>query len=508
MRGVRNGRYVTRPWVSGFFVLAATVAGASQPSSDLLWYRNGQPTVQAQSLVQQLDSAEQYGLRASAYAVGPLDGSLQSDRALSAAALRLATDLHFGRIDPQAAGFHLARARQPLEGRAIATRLASSPDIAADLRALEPPFGHYQLLKQALARYRSLAEVPSLTQLPALPKRSLTTGDSYPGAPALRRLLHALGDLPEDAAPESGEVVIDVALSGALLRYQQRHGLMGDGQLGRKTYQSLTTPLSTRVRQIELTLERWRWLPELPSPPIIVNIPQFRLFAFRTTEDRAADILQIPVIVGQTYPHTRTPIFISEMKYVVFRPYWDVPRSIVRNELLAPIRASPGYLARNRFELVRGEGDDGRVVEPSAENIQALASGKLRLRQRPGDDNALGLIKFVMPNNFNVYLHDTPAQRLFSEPQRAFSHGCIRVADPVALAVHVLRANEGDWSSAAVKDAMQGADARRVVLQEPVTVMVLYGTALATEDGRVLFFDDIYGHDRRLDRLLRAAASS
>jgi len=508
MRGVRIGRGILWPCMTGLMALAAVVAGATELPPSLLWYRDGQPTRQAHALVLQLQSAAQYGLRTADYAVGPLDGSERSDQALSAAALRLATHLHFGRIDPQTAGFRLARARRPLDGRALVARLANSQDLAADLRELEPPFGHYQLLKQVLARYRTLAQQPGLTQLPALPRRSLGTGDSYAGAAALCRLLRALGDLSDPASGDDTAPTIDPALVDAVMRFQARHGLLVDGQLGPRTFQALTTPISARITQIELTLERWRWLPELTSPPIIVNIPQFRLFAFRSVEDRAADILQIPVIVGQTYPRTRTPIFISEMKYVVFRPYWDVPRSIVRNELLARIRESPEYLARNQYELVQGESDDGRVVEPTAQNIEALANGGLRLRQRPGDDNALGLIKFVMPNDYGVYLHDTPVRQLFDQPHRAFSHGCIRVADPVALAVHVLRANDGDWSAAGVTSAMRGADARRVVLKEPVTVMVLYGTALATEDGRAFFFNDIYGHDRRLERLLQAGAAS
>jgi murein L,D-transpeptidase YcbB/YkuD len=252
-----------------------------------------------------------------------------------------------------------------------------------------------------------------------------------------------------------------------------------------------------------------RWLPpKLATPPIIVNIPQFRLFAFRTTEDHVADILQMPVIVGRIFPRNRTPVFISEMRFVVFRPYWDVPPSIVQNEMLAPIRKSIDYLDRNDLELVRGEGDDGAVVAPDAASIEALARGELRLRQRPGEGNALGLIKFLMPNGYNVYLHSTPQQHLFNEAQRAFSHGCIRVADPLSLAVHVLRGTPGDWSLAAVEAAMHGDATQRIALASPIPVLVLYGTALAKEDGQVMFFNDIYGHDRRLERLLAATGGT
>ena len=515
--------HLTARWRSGpVFVLLLIVAlppmAAAQDSATmpLLWFRDGQATFQARAVLQHLELADREGLDPADYDVAALRRqvvaieSLQltadpkltaADRALSAAVQRYVNQLHFGRVDPRRAGFRLQHTRTSLEGADVVARIAVSNDPIADIARFEPPFVHYRLLRDALQRYRELARRPELSALPPLPTRSVRVGERYTGAPRLRDLLRALGDL-EAQLPIGDPLVVDVDLGLSLQRFQARHNIEPDGVLGRRTMNALRTPLKDRVRQIELTLERWRWLPDFTSPPIIVNIPQFRLFAFRSREDRAADILQIPVIVGRAYPHTRTPVFVSELREVVFRPYWDVPASIVRNELLGQIRASPLYLSRNHMELVRG-GDDGGVVAPTPENISALAEGKLRLRQRPGDDNALGLIKFVMPNDFSVYLHDTPARQLFSETQRALSHGCIRVGDPVALALHVLRANGPEWSRQVITAAMHASDAHRVTLTQPVTVMVLYGTAMATEDGRVLFFDDIYGHDRRLEYFLK-----
>jgi murein L,D-transpeptidase YcbB/YkuD len=263
------------------------------------------------------------------------------------------------------------------------------------------------------------------------------------------------------------------------------------------------------VRQIELTLERWRWLPAFASPPIIVNIPQFRLFAFATLADRAASILQMPVIVGQAYPRKETPIFVGELQYVIFRPYWDVPRSITLREMLPKIAMNAGYLERNHLEIVAGDTEETTALAPTPERIAALAAGSLRLRQLPGADNALGLIKFIFPNAHDVYLHSTPAQGLFAAARRAFSHGCIRVSDPVALASFVLRATPGDWSAARVSDAMQqGAPNHRVALRQSVPVMILYGTVMATEAGPVEFFDDIYGQDQKLERLLELPATA
>ena len=510
---VRIGSLLFLGWVT----VGAGLSTAYQP----IWFKDGHITGQAQNLLIELRAAADYGLRSEDYGADALAlqveqmrrtptvtvAALQdADRALSISAWQFAHDLHFGRIDPTEAGFALRAARTPLVPSALLTRLSSSSDLAKDFAALEPQFLHYRLLKTALHRYRELAQQPELNQLPPLLRRALREGDEYRGSADLRRLLVALGDLPhrDPVASKSESAVIDADLVKGLTQFQTRHGLRADGVLARKTYQALTVPISARVHQLELTLERWRWLPPFVTPPIIVNIPQFRLFAFRTTEDSAADIAQMPVIVGQAYRQKRTPVFVSELRYLVFRPYWDVPTSIVRNELLAPLRADATYLERNDLEIVEGGGDDATVVAATSANIEALAAGRLRLRQRPGANNSLGLIKFVMPNDHGVYLHATPARALFDRVRRDFSHGCIRLSDPVALAVHVLRANPGDWSAPAVVAAMNGTATKRVVLKVPLPVMVLYGTSLATEAGQVLFFDDIYGHDRRLDALLRA----
>jgi murein L,D-transpeptidase YcbB/YkuD len=500
------------------FLLVATAANAAPP---LLWFHGGQPTPQALALLAQLDSAVDHGLDSADYDSTRLAASVerlrhepappqpaleQLDSALSRAASRFAHDLHSGRIDARAAGFAIGPPRAPIDRDATLQRLANSGDLAAEFAALEPPFVHYRLLESALRRYHELARQPGLTLLPPLPQRTLRLGDRYQGASELRRLLLAVGDLAaaDATVPPDERDLLDAALVRGLVRYQGRHGLAADGALSRRTFQALTVPLAVRAHSIELTLERWRWLPQFTAPPIIVNIPQFQLFAFRSTADRAADIAQMPVIVGQSFRDKRTPVFVSDMRYVVFRPFWDVPASIVRKEMLAPMRADPSYLERNDLEIVRGGGDDATPVAADTASIDALAAGQLRLRQRPGPDNALGLIKFVMPNDYGVYLHSTPARALFGKVRRDFSHGCIRVSDPLALAVHVLHSNPGDWSADAVNAALQGADSQRVTLTTPVPVMVLYATALATEAGPVLFFDDIYGYDRRLERMLRA----
>ncbi|HYM35615.1 MAG TPA: L,D-transpeptidase family protein [Steroidobacteraceae bacterium] len=483
-----------------------------------VWFRDAELTAQGTQLLHALRDADAYGLRSDDY-----DGSKLSyrtidfvthhgssalrkaelDLALSIAAARFLRHLHFGRVNPRTAGFELSASHAPLDITTTIEALADGADLEQTLNHVEPPFLHYRLLKQTLQRYRLLAVDRELTNLPSFASRSIKLGEAYDGIPMLRRLLIALGDLQADAT--SSDTILDDVLAAGLRHFQQRHGLVVDGALGRSTFAALRIPLSARVQQLALTLERWRWLPEFNAPPIIVNIPQFRLFAFRSTEDRAADILQMDVIVGQTYPTTQTPIFTAEMKYVVFRPYWDVPPSIIAKEMLPAIGANPNYLDKENLELVSATESNADPVAVSAATLEQLASGKLRLRQRPGEDNALGLVKLMLPNPYDVYLHSTPAQRLFEKPQRAFSHGCIRVSDPVGLVEHVLRNEPGEWTRDKIEATMrdESSNNRHVFLTKPIPVLIVYGTAMALENGDVQFFEDIYGHDAKLMKLLR-----
>jgi murein L,D-transpeptidase YcbB/YkuD len=481
------------------------------------WFQGTQPTRAAANMLAEMRAAESRGLDSRDYranelavAVATLSADADAaaigrlDAAFDAAAARFVADLHAGRVSPRAAGHDLAVPHARLDLQTALAALAATSDTRAVLDDYEPGLRHYRLLKQALQRYRELALEPQLTALPRLGTRSIKPGDSWDGTPALRRLLVALGDLAPGAGPPAADALrLDPLTVAALRHFQTRHGLESDGAIGARTHAALTRPLADRLRQIELSLERARWLPpRLDSPPIIVNIPQFKLFAFYTTEDREDAMLQMDVIVGRTAETQRTPVFAADMRYVVMRPYWDVPPSIVRKEFLDRLRADPGWVSRNGYEIVAGPGDDARVVTPTAEAVEALAVGALRLRQQPGPQNALGLTKFMFPNRHNVYLHGTPAQSLFALPRRTFSHGCIRVADPVRLAQYVLR-DDPRWTREAIVAAQQGSAPQRINLETPIRVMVLYATALAAESGDVLFFEDIYGHDDKLLRQLR-----
>ena len=484
-----------------------------------LWFEGRHPSAAARGLLEEIPHLEERGLQSAHYdapslraliAVAERSGQsadiTRADHALSVMATRLASDLQRGRVTPKQVGYSLDLHTRSFDATAAVRMLAGSARVSATLDALEPQLRHYALLKTALARYRELARHPELTMLPVLPKKAVHAGEAYAGTAALRRLLIALGDLPETAMG-TAEVLDSVTAEG-LGHFQRRMNLTPDGVLGRATYRALTVPLAQRVQQIVLSLERIRWLPRtLEAPPIIVNIPQFRLFAFRTPRDAARDILQMDVIVGASFAGRETPVFAADMTYVVLNPYWDVPRSILKKELLPRFEVEPDWAERNGYEIVAGPGDDARPIPATPENIARLAAGKLRLRQVPGPDNALGRIKFMLPNRHNVYLHDTPTQALFKESRRAFSHGCIRVADPMALLAHVLR-NEPVWNAERIAAALNGPRATRIVLTHPIPVFIVYGTALATEAGDTLFFEDIYAQDTKLTRLLLRERSS
>jgi murein L,D-transpeptidase YcbB/YkuD len=252
------------------------------------------------------------------------------------------------------------------------------------------------------------------------------------------------------------------------------------------------------IRQLQLVLERWRWVPHsFAHPPVVVNIPEFRLRAY---DDRYRPELDMKVVVGKAYHH-KTPVFSAEMTQVILRPYWDVPLSIQRAELAPKIAGDPSYLAKNDYEIVDSRRKVVSRESVTPEMLDELRAGKLFIRQIPGDKNALGFIKFDLPNPYDVYLHGTPAKALFLRSRRDFSHGCIRVEKPEELALWALRGVPG-WDLDRIRAAEKGADALRVHLPAPIPVLIVYGTAVVRPDGEVNFFDDIYGYDAALEQLL------
>jgi murein L,D-transpeptidase YcbB/YkuD len=481
-----------------------------------VWFTPEGPRPAVDAAMRALRSAADRGLRPRDYDTGTLERWLRAatapsasqaslvhaDVALTVTVLRLLSDLRFGRVRPQTVEPHY-RAR-PRDARFVGElrEAAAANRIDALLDAAEPAFPVYARLKAELPRYRALAAAPSAALPPlASPRAKVVAGDRWAGAPALHALLVRLGDLPLDAAPPVDDRVDD-ALAAAVARFQGRHGLAPDGVIGAQTLAALGTPLAARVTQIELALERMRWLPESGAGrAIAINVPSFQLWAFADARDTGTATLSMPVIVGRAVKH-ETPVFIGEMRAVEFSPYWNVPRNILRNETLPRLAQDPGYLQREDMELVSTRGDGRVLTRIDAAGLEALRAGELRVRQRPGPKNALGGVKFVLPNTMEVYLHATPARELFERTRRDFSHGCIRVRDPAALAAFVLQ-GKPEWTAEAIEAAMASGRNRTVPLDAAIPVVVFYTTAIVDSAGRAIFLPDVYGHDRRLLEALR-----
>lgn len=418
------------------------------------------------------------------------------DLALSVAAARYARALRFGRISPEAVHATFRLPPDSFDLRGTIESLAGSEAPNTILRSLEPPFIHYWLLMAALTRYRELTRDSFLVSLPPIPRR-LKPGQPYGGVPMLRRLLRVLGDY-RDTLPLP---ILDTLYAGEVVegvkRFQMRQGFTPDGVLGDSTQARLSNPFEQRIRQMELTLERWRWMPRrFGAPPIIVNIPAFRLYAFSSLDLDEQTMLAMNVVVGTAFK-TETPVFADELEYLIFAPYWDVTPTIANKEIKPAAMKNPQFLTRNRYELV----EQGEVVAPWPENIARIGRG-VRIRQLPGDHNALGTVKFIMPNDFQVYLHDTPARTTFERTRRDASHGCIRLGDPFGLARFLLR-DQPEWTVEEILAAMRAGEPTTVRLRSPVPVYITYATAMARPTGDVFFYPDIYGHDRTLDAALQ-----
>ena len=413
------------------------------------------------------------------------------DAALTVNAMRYISDLHIGRVDPKQFKFGVDIEQNKYDlPRFVTTKVINAPDVTAALAAVEPPYDGYRRTEAMLQQYQQLAvkgDGPKVAEV----EKTVGAGDAYAGSAELAARLRLLGDLPQDAAANVDSHNYDASLVDAVKHFQTRHGLTADGKLGKETIRQLNVPLADRVVQLDDALERWRWLPaQFPQPPVVVNIPEFVLRAFSPDQKLA---LSMNVVVGKAV-RTQTPVFAEDMKYLVFRPYWNVPPSILRSEMVPAIVKDRNYLGRKGFEVTDSS---GRVITGgtvSDEVLAQLRAGRLMVRQKPGPTNALGLVKFIFPNANNVYLHSTPAQQLFSQSRRDFSHGCVRVEKPAELAGFLLR-NQPPWTLERAQAAMQsGRDNQQVNLTTPVPVLMIYVTAVVEPDNSVHFFNDIYGH--------------
>lgn len=424
------------------------------------------------------------------FAEEPSDSTAASlDLQLTSAFVQFGNRLLTGRVDPETVTPEVYLKVSPVPVDSVLAELLARPAPESFVPVLKPTHPDYERLENALTRYREIADQGGWVRIAE--GDLLKPGERDERVPGLRRRLAATGDLPEDDTSEDS--LYDAKTQTALARFQRRHGLAADSVLGPTTLEALNVPAEDRVRQIELALEHWRWLPRrLGERYVIVNIPAFQVQAY----DHGKPVLSMKTVVGAEMDSMRTPVFSDLMDYVVFRPYWNVPKTIVVREILPKARDDRSYLQDHGYEVID---EDGHVVDKDDVDLDKLESGTFGVRQVPGESNSLGLVKFVLPNRHNIYLHDTPADYLFEKEERDFSHGCIRLQDPVRFAEFVL--GPQGWSRDEIESAMQGE--RKVVeLETPLPVYIVYLSVFVTESGTISFRDDIYGFDEALDREL------
>jgi murein L,D-transpeptidase YcbB/YkuD len=423
-------------------------------------------------------------------AVGATTGAIPDlvtdlDILLTDSLARLAYHMRFGRVDPSDldANWNLTQDFGDVDPLVLFGAWLDSPDLAVELRALEPQVEIYRDLKAALAEYRRFQEAGGWPAVP--PGPVLKEGMRDDRVARLRERLVVTGDLAAAGADPSS---YDGSLEEAVRGFQRRHFLDADGKVGPQTLLELNVPVEARVDQIRVNLERARWiLPAVPAEYLIVDIAGFRLFLIRNDEI----VWRTRVQVGT--PYRMTPVFRDDVKYLVFNPTWTIPPGILAKDILPAVKKDPGYLARRQIRVLDR---NGKPVDEEAIDWSRYSGRGFPyiLRQDPGPDNALGRVKFIFPNEHFVYLHDTPSKGLFDRADRTFSSGCIRVEKPFELA-RVLLADDKKWSLEAIAGLVKSAETKTVFLPEPMPILLMYWTVALLEDGTIGFKRDVYGRD-------------
>ena len=478
------------------------------------WTRDGYPLPVAEALAKAVKGADAEGLQPKNYHLERIESSLGNIRQdlarnerpdtgkiieleflLSDAYLVYAAHLLNGRVNPETlhadewtiypARFNLAR---------HLSKALDGGDVEGSLKGLLPAQQGYGRLKTALIVYRALAERGGWPVIPG--DGRLEKGDKSDRVPVLRSRLKVTGDMPAPADATSD--LFDEAVEEAVKRFQQRHGLFDDGIVGTRTLRALNVHVEKRIRQIELNLERWRWLPQnLGNPYILVNIAGYGL----EVVENETPVLTMKIVVGTAFQ--KTPVFSGKMTYIEMNPFWNVPHSIATEETIKKIRENPDFFAKENMKVFTA-GQNGEEVSPAAIDWSKLSENNFpyRLRQEPGPRNPLGRIKFMFPNKHSVYLHDTSDPQLFRKERRGYSHGCIRIEKPMDMAEFVMRGSK-DWSIEKIKAVLKTKETTMAYLPKPIPVHILYFTAWGNGDGTVHFLEDIYRRDERLEKALQ-----
>ena len=512
-----------------------------------LWIENGGPSSQAYEMIEIIRNSDNEALDPDYYNISEIESILkriEQDRnsgdsydALDLAELELLLsnsfltythDLHYGRVRAEQINLELLSGERPVNLSKLLVTAVETDQVQETLEGLLPKYPMYAMLRISLKEYREIAAKGGWQ--PVAYGNKFKKGARGQRVLALSKRLKVTGEL-DSSIP--GSEVFDDSLDQAVRKYQQRNGLYVDGVVGISTIEALNVPVEERISQIELTMERWRLLPQyLGNRYILVNIANYHLYGIENNNDT----INMRIVVGK--PQWNTPMFSEEMTHLIINPYWNIPPSIFKDDIAPKIMEDSEYMSKQNMDAMGLKAPEKIVVEEAevvevVENVEAtevtdgdntgetelseveiqnkkaqeeyiskVLSGKYRLRQNPGPGNPLGRIKFLFPNKHSVYLHDTPNRGFFKKAQRNFSHGCIRVEKPLELAEFVLSSNPS-WTQNTIQSSINKMKTKTVHLDESITVYVLYFTTWVDNEGTVNFHKDIYGLDKTLYNALR-----
>ncbi|MEA3467258.1 MAG: L,D-transpeptidase family protein [Thermodesulfobacteriota bacterium] len=474
------------------------------------WIENGKCDIRGSQILSVLTDAGSHGLDPADYFVKKIGhfwnktdtvSLVRLDVLLTLGMMRYVADQQEGRIQPYQIDPELFAAASDIEvdWNVLMKAAFNAPDMKTFLEQQAPPFIQYRALQKKLADYRIIAAIGGWPSIPT--GEVLKPGMTDQRIRTLRKRLAVTADL---SAADIDSSEFDPALEEAVKKFQKRHHLGSDGVVGKQTLDAMNIPVGTRIQQIIINMERYRWLKRsiMDDRLVAVNIAGFEAVAGRPGN---FDV-RTPVIVGK--PYHKTPVFNDTIKHVVFNPFWTLTPSIARNETLPELKKDPLYLEKNDMRLFQGWDADSPELDPAAidwSQVSKQNMNKYRVRQDPGPNNALGTLKIIFPNKYHVYLHDTPAHSLFKQKKRAFSHGCIRMARPAEMAAWVLGGEKNGWDLARIKKIIAERKRHIEVLDQPVPIYILYRTTYVNPGDETLYFhEDIYGRDKLLASALFA----
>ena len=495
-------------------------------SYELAWFRDNELVPEAEKFLAVINEASKEGLQPKNYKVIPFDSLFKAyesmgrrdsarlelqkkiDLGLTASYFNYASDFYRGRVNPEEVGnvsWDVKKNKIKLH-KALQTILKER-ESTYPYYEFEALHAGYVNLRNALAKYRELEAKGGWPKIELGKRKMLAKGDTAAAVITLRKRLN-----PDQPINESDPKMrlFDANLENQVKKFQMLHGLAEDGKVGGNTLKQMNVPVEERIDQIMINMERWRWIPKRMVPKsldqkyIWVNIPEYKMYVYEDpdndpeAERKYKEVMNMRVIVGKTM--NSTPIFSDKLEYVVLAPYWNVPNSIVEKEIKPAILRNSNYLASQNMEVVTKEKNPKQIDPFSIDWANVTESNfPYMVRQRPGGKNSLGDLKFLFPNEYNVYLHDTPADALFSQNQRNFSHGCVRLEKPVELAKYLLD-DMPEWNENRIRETISAGEETWITMPKRVQVYIVYFTSWADEQGNVHFREDLYGHDKKLEQ--------